>query len=271
LLFPARMRASSPALDLVSRPLAVPRPRPRAVPPDEETTTEYAFARGEAPEARHSDIAPRPTLRSEDIEDIPGAEAPRSSSVPPPLPDRARTPRKALSGPADAVFAALRDLAFFETPVEAASFGAATAMSALPSLAALALLRDEENGGYVVVYARGPRAQVVVRSRIREDDPLVGLALVRGAPVQIEYGSDTPPPDRHAAFGDPWSALVAPIEVDDRCIGVLELVDPLDGRALGESARYALATIAQHLAAFLRGKPIVVANAFAPEQLGLED
>lgn len=274
---PVRMRASSPALALVRRPLSVPRPRPRVVPAP-ETTAAYSVASKEPTGAGHSDIAPRPTLRSEDLEVLAANEVPRSSSVPPPLPDRARTyrhqettPRTSHPEMADAVFSALRDMAFFETAVEAASFGVATAVSALPCLAALALLRDEENGGYVVVYARGPRSHVVVRTRVAEDDPFVGLALVRGGPLCIEYGSDTPPPDRHAAFGDPWSALVAPIQLEERCIGVLELIDPLDGRTLGESARHALTTISQHLGVFLRGKPIVVANAFAPEQVGLED
>src|ERR1019366_6957740 len=103
------------------------------------------------------------------------------------------------------------------------------------------------------------------------DDAIVGLALVRGGPVAVEYGSDTPPPGRHASFGDPWTALVAPIQLEERCIGVLELVDPLDGRTLGESARHALSTIAQHLAMFLRGREIVVRDAFAPEQVGLEE
>ncbi|MGD0527414.1 MAG: hypothetical protein ABSE49_19895, partial [Polyangiaceae bacterium] len=66
-------------------------------------------------------------------------------------------------------------------------------------------------------------------------------------------------------------ALVAPIELEGRCVGVLELVDPLDGRTLGDSARQALSTITQHLAVFLRGRDLVVADAFAPEQVGLED
>jgi hypothetical protein len=267
------MRASSPALALVTRTVAVPRPRPRpVVGPD--ATAPYAVT---SPDASPGS-SPRPTLRSVDLEILAQVTSPRRSSVPPPLPERAReyrsrTPTPRMSHPemADAVFASLRDLAFFETPVEAASFGVVTAMRVLPSLAGLALLRDEVRGGYAVVYARGPRSHAVVRSHVAEDDPFVGLALVRGSPLAIDYGSDTPPPERHARFGDPWTALVAPIVVDDRCVGVLELVDPLDGRTLGDSARHALSTIAQHLAVFLRGRPLDVRNAFAPEQVGLEE
>jgi GAF domain-containing protein len=255
------MRASSPAFALVTRSIAIPRPRPKAVPnaPAEPETCR------------------RPTLYSVDLEVVGPVDAQRRSTIPPPLPDRARqsrpraaTPRRSHPEMADAVFSALRDLTFFETAVEVASFGVVTAMRALPSLAGVAMLRDEEHGGYVVVYARGPRSHRIVRSRVPEDDPIVGLALVRGGPVSVEYGSDTPPPARHASFGEPWTALVAPIQLEDRCVGVLELIDPLDGRTLGESARHALSTITQHLALFLRGRPLVVRDAFAPEQVGLD-
>jgi hypothetical protein len=270
------MRASSPALALVSRPIAVPRPRPRPVragdsPSDPEATREVVVP-------TRSDVAPRPTLRSVDLEYLGDVEPPRRSSVPPPLPDRARDFRRRASTPrtshpelADAVFSALRDLVFFETPIEAAAFGVVTAMQVLPCLAGTVLLRQDDGDGYVAVYARGPHAYKVVRSRVAEDDPIVGLALVRGGSVSIEYGSDTPPPARHAVFGDPWSALVAPIQLEERCVGVLELIDPLDGRSLGESGRHALATIAQHLALFLRDRRLVVDGAFAPRQVGLED
>lgn len=183
------------------------------------------------------------------------------------------TPRASHPEIADEIFAALRDLVFFETAVEAASFGLVTAMRALPSLAGLALLRDTSQGGYVVVYGRGPRASTAVRTRVAEDDPVVSLCLARGGPTSVEYGTTISTPDRHAPFGDPWSALVAPIQIAERCIGVLELVDPLDGHSFGESARHGLATIAHHLADFVRGlgPDIAVANAFSPEQVGLED
>lgn len=245
------MRASSPALARLARP-AVPRPTPRA-------------------------RAPRPTLRSVDLEVVTEAEAPsRRSSVPPPLPTRARrnrAPGPRLSRPelAEAVGTAMRDLPFFETAVEAASFCLATALAILPSLAGVALLRDPDEGGYVVVYARGPRAADVVRLRVLDGDAAIGAAVAAGRPVALEYGSEAPPPERHAAFGDPWTALVAAVQGEERCVGALELVDPLDPGTLGESGRHALATIARHFADFLRGHDLVVRRAFAPEQVGLAD
>jgi hypothetical protein len=238
-----------------------------------ESTAPYTV-----PEAAAS-TAPRPTLRSVDLEVLADVQQPpRRSTVPPPLPSRARryrgpeaTPRDAHPAIADQVFGALRDLVFFETPVEAASFCLVTAMLALPSLAGLALLRDEDRGGYVVVYARGPRSHAIVRTHVAEDDPLVAMALVRGGPVALEYGPDLAPPDRHAAFGDPWTGLLVPVQDEERCLGVLELVDPIDGAVLGEATRDALSTIARHLSDFVRGKATRVESAFAPEQVGLEE
>jgi len=138
------MRASSPAFALVNRSIAVPRPRPRAVP-SVDATSEYAVPSSDSTPAS----TPRPTLLSVDLEVLAHVDGRRASSVPPPLPDRAReyrqratTPQRSHPEMADAVFSALRDLVFFETPVEAASFGVVTALRALPSLAAMALLRD---------------------------------------------------------------------------------------------------------------------------------
>jgi GAF domain-containing protein len=169
------------------------------------------------------------------------------------------------------VLVALDDLSFFETAVEGASFGLVTALRALPSLAGLALLRDGESGDFMVVYARGPRSHDIVRARVPADDAVVGLAVVRGGPVLVEYGSDRSPPSRHAGFGDPWTAMVIPLVLDDRCVGVLELVDPVEGRTPDEAMRQVLATIGRRIASFLEGRPLVVRTAFAPEQVGLDD
>lgn len=254
------MRGSSPALALVPRPTtaprarSVPRPRPRVVPP------------------------PRLSLASVDLEDVDERdEAPRST-IPPPLPSRARRYRSPISTPPtshpellDEVVAALGDLPSFETMVEAVSCCVVTAMQAIPSLAGLAVMRDDARGGYVVVYARGPRAYEVVRTRVAEDDAAIAAARTSGGPVSVEYGSDRAPPERHAHFGDPWTVFVAPAQSSERCLGVIELVDPIDGRAMGDSARHALATIARGLAEFAKGRTLSFDNVYAPEHLGLED
>jgi len=298
------MRASSPALLLVARHAVIQRPRarPLSTPPPAQASAPppapasnldpAAIARSElenAPTVAETPsrppesgptlvspfVPPRPSLESIDLEPLAGGP-PRASSVPPPLPERARRERPRApvgSHPEilERVLESLRDLAFFETPIEAASFALVTALGAVPSLAGLALLRDDACGGYGVVYACGPRSHAVVRARIGDDDPAVGLALVRGGPVAIEYGSDLPAPARHAAFGDPWAAFAVPIRLGERCIGLIELVDPLDGRMLGESARHALTTIADHVAAFVGDRAVSPARAFAPAQVGLED
>lgn len=249
------MRASSPAV--ASRP-RIPRPEaPRPTPRPRE---------------------PRPTLRSVDLEviaQVTQATEERRSSMPPPLPPRARkqvpAPRASHPEIVDHVFSTLRDLSFFETAVEAAAFCVCVAMKAIPSLAGLALLRDEKQGGYIVVYARGPRGYAVVRTRVPEDDPAIAATLACGGPQSLEYAQGRPAPPRHAAFGDPWTALVAPVQGAERCVGAIELVDPIDGKSLGDADRRALATVAQHLADFVRRHDLDVARVFAPAQVGLDE
>jgi len=247
-----RMRASAPALAVRPR---VPRP--------------------EIPRPAASSPPPRPTLLSVDLEVIAQITEERRSSVPPPLPARARkpmpTPRASHPEIVDHVFSTLRDLSFFETAVEAAAFCVCVAVKAIPSLAGLALLRDEQEGGYVVVYARGPRGYAVVRTRVPEDDPVIAAALTHGGPHSIEWGQGPGTPQRHAEFGEPWTVMTAPVQAEERCMGAIELVDPLDGKSLGAADRQALATVATHLADFLRSHRVEVARAFAPAQVGLDE
>jgi hypothetical protein len=132
-------------------------------------------------------------------------------------------------------------------------------------------MRDEARDGYVVVYARGPRAYEIVRTRVAEDDAAIASALRSGGPVSIEYGAGVEPPVRHALFGDPWTVFVAPVQSAERCVGALELVDPIDGRAMGDSARHALGTVVRALSDFARGRKQEWDRVFAPEHLGLED
>jgi hypothetical protein len=244
-------------------------------------------------EAEPFDLARRPTLRSVDLEVVYDAERdpPPRSTIPPPLPARAsrsHSYRAPIEPPPnsrpelqllDKVVASLEDLTFFETMAEAASFCLVTAMQAVPSLGGLVLLREEggEAGGYIVVYARGPRGHEVVRARVGEDDPAIGASLVRGGPVALEYGDGRSPASRHTVFGDPWTTLVVPVQEPQephRCLGSIELIDPIDGCSLGDGAREVLATIARRLVEFGHGRPErsrAVGNVFAPEQLGLED
>jgi len=261
---------------------AVPRPRPRNAVHPPPPAVSGARSAAIDHEAEPFELARRPTLRSVDLEVVYDAErdANRRSTVPPPLPERAsrsrshrapinKTPPTSL----DRVMSSLQDLTFFETMAEAAAFCLVTAMQAVPSLGGLVLLREDggEAGGYIVVYARGPRGYELVRARVGEDDASIGAALVRGGPVALEYGDGRSPPSRHTVFGDPWTTLVVPVQEPHRCLGAIELVDPIDGCTLSDATREALTTIASRLVDFGHGRSRSVGNVFAPEQLGLED
>ena len=62
-----------------------------------------------------------------------------------------------------------------------------TALRVQPSLAGLALLHDTQRGGFVVVYARGPRSYEVVRIRVAEDDPTLAAAQYYGGLAEYRF------------------------------------------------------------------------------------
>ena len=286
------MRASSSLLTLVPRPASVPRPRRVAAPvaaaaPAPAEVLAYLakltaaerldlLARAEvqggglAPDPSPGELGPpRPTLLSADLEVLYGTPALRST-VPPPLPQRARRV-VAPVGPHDAVVASMADLPLCESAAEAASVCVVAAMRVVPSLAGLALLQDTGRGDFVVVHSRGPRAGEIVRGRVGEDDALLGTARLLRAPAAIEYGVGRSPAGRHAVFGEPWTVLVVPCLDGGRYVAALELVDPIDGTALGESERGALAAIAGRLTDFCRERRVETGQVFSPAQVGLDD
>ncbi len=65
--------------------------------------------------------------------------------------------------------------------------------------------------------------------------------------------------------------MTVPVQAEERCMGAIELVDPLDGKSLGDADRQALATVAMYLADILRSHRVEVARAFAPAQVGLDE
>jgi hypothetical protein len=88
-------------------------------------------------------------------------------------------------------------------------------------------------------------------SRVAEGDALVKQAADAARPIVIAYDANAsePPPARHLTFGDPWSALVAPVLAGEALLGSIELVDPLDGAPFGKDAEAALRFLAERYGA----------------------
>jgi hypothetical protein len=236
---------------------------------------------------------PRPTLSSADLEVLDDPPKPASttpSSRPPPLPARARSeppippaapmpmavpeappaPRASLPDVTDVLFEAMHELNFFESAVEGASFCLVTAMRVLPCLAGLVQLFDEKTREFVTVYARGPRAEKLLLKRVPESDPLITRAALSRRAIVMDYGDKGIEPlvaDRHAFFGEPWSAAVVPVAHGGRVLAMIELIDPLDGAPFGDVARGALEYIADHYGVFIAERGLERGRVVPPTSL----
>jgi hypothetical protein len=148
----------------------------------------------------------------------------------------------------------MHELTLLESPLDGAGFCMRTALAAVPCLAALAHLRDPKTLELVVVHAQGPRADGLLQTRTLQADPLVARAARAAKPTVATYGAE---PDaektscpRHAHF-DPWSVVIVPVMHGGQLLGLLEMIDPIDGDPSGEQAQAALAYVAERLGGFL--------------------
>jgi hypothetical protein len=149
----------------------------------------------------------------------------------------------------------------FESAQSGARFCLQVAFAAVPSLAALVHLRDPKSLELVVVHAEGPRADGLLRTRTLPIDQLVIRASRAGKPVVATYGAEpdaeTTKCPRHAFF-DPWSVVVVPVMRGGQLLGLIEMIDPIDGNPHDEQAQAALGYVAERLGRFLADHPAEV-------------
>jgi hypothetical protein len=165
---------------------------------------------------------------------------------------------------AELLFEAMHDLTLLDAALDGARFCLEAALRAVPCLAGLVHLRDPASLELVVVHTLGPRANVLLRTRTSQADPLVARAARAGRPVVVTYdgipGSEEVPCSRHTFF-DPWSAVLVPVVHGGQLLGLIELIDPLDGAPFGDAAQDALAYVAERLGRFLADHPAAAISA----------
>lgn len=178
---------------------------------------------------------------------------PRSetSTLPPPAP-----PALAPANNVDAseeLFQAMHELMQLGSEAEGARFCLEAALRGVPCLAGLVLLRDAAMGDSVVVHAKGPRADRLLRTRAQVDGPMTRAAQA-GKPTVVTYGSEPGAEPtlcaRHALF-EPWSAALAPVMHGGQLVALLELIDPIDGNPFDGRALATLGYVAMRLGRFL--------------------
>jgi hypothetical protein len=158
----------------------------------------------------------------------------------------------------------MNDLPFCASAVEGGAYCLASLLRVLPCLGGVVTLLDADARELVVVYAQGPRADKLLLSRFADSDALLARAVEAREPVVESYDDTTKPRDRHAAFGEPWSAALAPVVRDGRLLGTIELVDPLDGTPFDSRARDALRYVASQYAELIAERGIRLPRIVAP-------
>ena len=133
--------------------------------------------------------------------------------------------------------------------VEAASVCLAVSVRAVGCRAAMAHLWDPREQAFVIAYALGPNAGILLNSHHDADDEVLAEGFER-VPRVINHEA-RPPLPRHSAVGGAWSVLVAPAMVGSVPLGAIELVDPLDGSCLNDRHVAAVRYAAERLVTFL--------------------
>jgi hypothetical protein len=162
------------------------------------------------------------------------------------------------------VMAGLRGLTC-RRAVEAASVCLAVTVRAVGCRAAMAHLWDANEKSFVITYALGPNAAILLNAHHGSDDPVLAESFQKRAPRVINHEA-RPPLPRHSAVGGAWSVLVAPAMDGAKLLGAFELIDPLDGSCFDDRHVAATRYAAERLVSFLREADSRIGKLIAPPE-----
>jgi hypothetical protein len=258
---------ASPQPVPIAAPVAVVAPVPASAPAPITAPVVTKPAIAPPPPERSSAPAPEPTRGS--------APPPASPKIPPPprpanlaVPAPVKVvPTKRLSGDdlLAELFEAFNDLHFLRDSIEGAEFVLALTLEKLPSELGLISLFDINKREFVVVRQTGG-AQRAVGQRQPEKAPIASTAMRKRHAVVVSDpgGAQRAVDDRFKAIGVEIRSLVcAPVELGGRYLGLIELVNPLDGGVFNEGDGNALTYIGQQFAEFAASRGVMI----DPEQL----
>ncbi|MFO0587127.1 MAG: GAF domain-containing protein [Polyangiaceae bacterium] len=158
------------------------------------------------------------------------------------------------------LFEACGDLHFLRDSLEGADFVLSLALEKLPSEIGLVSLFDINRREFVVIrQAGGPKS--VVLARLPERAGLAQAAMRKTSAIVVPDASKEPRAvdDRFRALGVQLrSLMVAPVEVSGRYLGLIELVNPVDGKPFTEGDGHALTYIGEQYAEFVAERGVVL-------------
>jgi hypothetical protein len=186
----------------------------------------------------------------------PAAPAPASAAKAPAAPKKRLTGDDLLAE----LFEAFGDLHFARDSLEGAEFVLQLTLEKLPSEVGVVSLFDMNTREFVVVrQSGGPRSALCARQP--EKAPLALSAMRRRHAIVVadREGAERAMDDRWRAIGVELKSLVcAPIELSGRYLGLLEVANPVDGKAFNEGDGNALTYIGQQFAEFVASRGVIV-------------
>jgi hypothetical protein len=239
---------------LVKPIIAIEPPREASPPSDPESAVvPTAPSPGhEAPPARAS--APEPAA--------PKAEAPKPAVAP--QSTRPAAPRKRVTGDdlLAELFEAFGDLQFLRDSLEGAEFVLALTLEHLPCEVGLVSLFDMNTREFVIVRQSGGQNSALC-ARQPERAPIASSAMRRRRAIVTNDAAGASD-DRLRAIGVEVRSLVTtPVELSGRYLGLIELLNPLDGGVWSEGDGNALTYIGEQFAEFVAQRGVIV----DPEQI----
>jgi GAF domain len=191
---------------------------------------------------------------------------PPAPSAPPPaepVPAEASRRPKRLSGDdlISGLFESMHEVHFVRDSLSGAKFMLSLMLDKLPSEAGLVHFFDINMLEFVVVRAAGPGSEKVLLFRTPEKEPLIAQAMSthRSVVIADANGDARLKGGRWAQLGlDVRSVAIAPVEQGGRFLGLLELVNPLEGGGFTEGDGHGLTYLGQQFAEFLAARGLLL-------------
>ncbi len=148
----------------------------------------------------------------------------------------------------------MHELHFTRDVIEGGDYVLALALEMIPSRAGLLHLYDIDRREYVVACVSGQGTDVLLNRRMLESEPLfVNAMRKRRALVFTDARSEetTASAERFVLLGGAISVIVSPVMKGGRFIGVLELLNPLDGIGFTDEEGNAIDYLAEQFGEFV--------------------
>ncbi len=152
------------------------------------------------------------------------------------------------------LFEAMHELNFARDVVEGGDYVLALALDMIPSRAGIVHLYDIDRREYVIACVAGIGVDPLLNRRHAENEPVLSAAMrKRRAIVLPDARTDeaVQAADRFATLGGALSVIISPVMKGGRFLGVLELVNPLDGIPFTDEEGNAVDYLAEQFGEFV--------------------